>query len=426
VPCEAVEVERVRQAAEAERARQAAQAERAGQAAAEAERARQAERSAKKEAMISEHGLASIVGQEETVKRLRAFASLFSGTDAIRGHILLTGPAGTGKRTVARAFAVEYCHNLVESIGSGLVKSGDLMGVLTNLAQGDGMLIGGIDRMSKECAGFLIPAVRDHKVDFVLDKGMFAKTVNVPLQPFTLIATTETASAVPPDLTECFHLTVPLVPRYSDAALATICQRIARHAGLVVAQDAANLIAGAAHGSPHQVQVMVRKLSGLGKAAIEADDAAQLLSVLGLGPRPRAQGELATEEVDTLSGIEFERLVTGLLDAMGFRTEMTKASGDGGIDIVASSERLITGGKYLFQCKRYAPGNLVGSPTVREFYGAVRADPEAVKGILITTSGFTQQALEFARQLPIELIAGDKLRELLTEYQLTRPCPPSK
>lgn len=392
----------------------------------EAQRREQAER-AEREALIRERGLASIVGQEETVRRLRDFASLFRGTgDVVRGHILLTGSAGIGKRTVARAFGVEYCHSVVEGIGSGLVKSGDLMGILTNLAQGDGLLIAGIDRISKDCAGFLISAVRDHKVDFVLDKGMYAKTVNVPLKVFTLIATTETASAVPPDLKECFHLTVSLVPRYSDDSLATICQRIARDAGLVLVPDAANLVASAAHGSPHQVQVTVGKLAGLGKAAIEAGDAAQLLSVLGLGPRPRGEGELATEALDTLSGIEFERLVTGLLDAMGFRAGMTKASGDGGIDIVATSDRSITGGKYLFQCKRYAPGNLVGSPIVREFYGAVRADPEAVKGILITTSGFTQQALEFARQLPIELIAGGKLRELLTEYHLNTASPPLK
>lgn len=395
-------------------------------ATAEAARVAQAEQ-AEREVLIREHGLASIIGQEDAVKRLRDFANLFRGSgDSVRGHLLLTGPAGTGKRTVARAFAVEYCHKLVESAGSDLVKSGDLMGKLTNLAQGDGLLIAGIDRMSKECAGFLISAVRDYKVDFVLDKGMFAKTVNVPLKRFTLIATSEATSAIPPDLRECFHLTASLVPRYSDAALATICQRIARVAGLVIVPDAANLIAGAVQGSPHQAALTIRKLAALGKAAIESEDVVQLLSMLGLGPKPRAQGEVATEELDTLSGIEFERLVTGLLDAMGFRAEMTKASGDGGIDIVATSDRSITGGRYLFQCKRYAPGNLVGSPTVREFYGAVRADPEAVKGILITTSGFTQQALEFARQLPIELIEGGKLRELLAEHHLTRPCPPLK
>jgi restriction system protein len=82
---------------------------------------------------------------------------------------------------------------------------------------------------------------------------------------------------------------------------------------------------------------------------------------------------------------------------MGFRAETTKASGDGGIDIVATLDRPIVGGTYLLQCKRFAADNLVGAATVREFYGALTADRQAVKGILVTTSGFTAQAQEFAR-----------------------------
>ena len=68
-----------------------------------------------------------------------------------------------------------------------------------------------------------------------------------------------------------------------------------------------------------------------------------------------------------MSGVEFERFVTALLARMEFRPEMTRATGDGGIDIVAILDKPILGGKYLFQCKRYAPENLVGASTVREF-----------------------------------------------------------
>jgi tetratricopeptide (TPR) repeat protein len=103
---------------------------------------------------------------------------------------------------------------------------------------------------------------------------------------------------------------------------------------------------------------------------------------------------------------------------MGFRAAMTKASGDGGIDIVATLDQPVTGGLYLVQCKRYAAGSLVGAPVVREFYGALTADQRAVKGILITTSGFTTQAQEFARGLPIELIGRDELERLLERHGL--------
>ena len=73
------------------------------------------------------------------------------------------------------------------------------------------------------------------------------------------------------------------------------------------------------------------------------------------------------------------------------------------------------GGRYLIQCKRFAPDTLVGSPTVREFYGALVADRRAVKEILITTSSFSAQAREFAANLPIELIDGDALANLLAQ-----------
>src|SRR5262249_41650967 len=126
-------------------------------------------------------------------------------------------------------------------------------------------------------------------------------------------------------------------------------------------------------------------------------------------------------DMDALSGMDFERLITGLLERMGFRAEMTKASGDGGIDIVASLDRPMVRGIYLVQCKRYSPRNLVGVTVVREFYGALTAERRAIKGILITTSGFTPQALEFARQLPIELIGRDQLKKLLAQETHDEP-----
>ncbi len=122
--------------------------------------------------------------------------------------------------------------------------------------------------------------------------------------------------------------------------------------------------------------------------------------------------------LDTLSGVEFEGLITRLLERMGFRAEMTKASGDGGIDIVATLDQPLTAGRYLIQCKRYAEESLVGAATVREFYGALTADTRAVKGVLITTSGFTSQAQEFAGGLPVELIGRDQLQRLLGQHGL--------
>ena len=103
-------------------------------------------------------------------------------------------------------------------------------------------------------------------------------------------------------------------------------------------------------------------------------------------------------DLDTFSGIDFEKLIAQLLQRMGFRAEMTKATGDGGIDIEATLDHALTGGRFLIQCKRYAPGCLVGAAAVREFYGALTAEaPKITAGLeYIDRSLFQATPLIFA------------------------------
>lgn len=123
-------------------------------------------------------------------------------------------------------------------------------------------------------------------------------------------------------------------------------------------------------------------------------------------------------DLDSLSGEDFENLIAQLLTRMGFDAEVTKVTGDGGVDIVATLDQPITGGRFLIQCKRYARESPVGAAAVREFYGALIADRLASKGILITTSSFTAQAESFARGSPIELIGRNQLEKLLAKHGL--------
>lgn len=120
-------------------------------------------------------------------------------------------------------------------------------------------------------------------------------------------------------------------------------------------------------------------------------------------------------DVDKLSGIEFENVCQVLVEKMGFTTQTTKASGDGGIDLIAYNHQPLLSGKYIIQCKRYAGS--VGEPIIRDLYGVIMSE-RANKGILITTGHFTKSAISFAEGKPIELIDGIKLKELLTQYQL--------
>ncbi|PIS36676.1 MAG: hypothetical protein COT35_09775 [Nitrospirae bacterium CG08_land_8_20_14_0_20_52_24] len=111
-------------------------------------------------------------------------------------------------------------------------------------------------------------------------------------------------------------------------------------------------------------------------------------------------------------GIIFEKEILDLLQRMGFEASTTKASGDGGIDIIAFKHDDISGGKFIVQCKNWSKP--VGEPAVRDLYGVVISE-NANKGLLITRSSFTSQALRFAEGKHIELIDGNKLNELISK-----------
>lgn len=114
-------------------------------------------------------------------------------------------------------------------------------------------------------------------------------------------------------------------------------------------------------------------------------------------------------DFSSMNGYDFERYITSLLNRLGFTAQQTSLSGDGGIDIYAYNNKPFLKGYYLFQCKNWT--NPVGQPEVRDLYGVVMSK-RANKGILITTSSFTDKAIEFANGLNIELIDGKSLYEI--------------
>lgn len=138
-----------------------------------------------------------------------------------------------------------------------------------------------------------------------------------------------------------------------------------------------------------------------------------LLHNLNLSEHIQYECEMACDNINSLSGVEFERVCKRLLENMGFAVELTKTTGDGGIDLIAYNSQPLLSGKYIIQCKRYTGS--VGEPIIRDLYGVVTAE-RANKGILMTSGLFTKQARLFAEEKPIELIDGVKLRELLKDY----------
>jgi hypothetical protein len=237
------------------------------------------------------------------------------------------------------------------------------------------------------------------------------------IRPFTLIATCRKKSECPPELFNEFSLVLNLCP-YSRSELQAIAISMGEKSGISVGPDVAEIVARCSGSCPRSLETSLLRLArSIGKSILTREEVLQALAAFGTNVGSEGLSSEA-ESIGDLSGVDFERLIVALLTQMGFQAEMTKLSGDGGIDIVAHLDRPIIGGRYLFQCKRFAPDNLVGAPTIRDFYGAVTAD-RAVKGVFVTTSDFTPQAREFAEKTGLELINLAQLRQLLGERGLT-------
>jgi len=354
-----------------------------------------------------------IVGQPDCVDRLRAFVDFYRMNGSRPEHMLIVGDEGMGKQTIATAVSNEIGVASQGADAAQLEIKGDLTATLTNLREGEVLIVREVCRLRRNIQDLLLRGLRTPRLEITIGQGSRARRHVIEIKPFTLIGTATKKSDCSPDLLSCFSLVLSLQP-YSLEALEQIAERIAAQANLEIESEVGGLIAVNSGGCPQKVEVLIYRLAKiLKKRQITAKDALQAFAAFGMNVH---KGALTGSPVnlDQMSGVDFERLVTALLARMGFRAEMTKATGDGGIDIVAVLDMPITGGKYLFQCKRYAPDNLIGAATVREFYGAVTAE-RAVKGILITTSDFTAQAREFAERVGVELIDLAGLQRLLAQ-----------
>jgi Holliday junction DNA helicase RuvB len=359
--------------------------------------------------------LSDIVGQAQAVQRLKPLVELSRGRGEPLPHILLIGAEGMGKRTLAAVLANEMEANMVTTAGPSLERGADLMGVLTNLAERDVLFIDEINGLPRATEELLYPAMEDFSVDFVMDKGLNARNIRIPLRPFTLVVAAQKVAEVSARLRSLFLVTVVLQP-YSESELSAIALAFARTKGLSLTPGAAALIGRFSGGSLRKVRSALQFAVRPGAEEVTETDAAAVLAILGYQVTEGASSVPA--DLMQLSGTEFELCVTGLLQRMGFRTELTRATGDGGIDIEAYLDRPIVGGRYLVQCKRFIEATPVGAPMVRDFYGAFKADRIAVKGLFITTSCFSAQAREFVQKqnLPIELVDGAQLKALLAKH----------
>jgi len=150
-------------------------------------------------------GFAGIIGQKQSNDRLTAFATLHAANGTVPGHFLITGDNGLGKRTIARAFAAERSVSLVDCEAGSLTNLGDILGIVTNLAAGDVLILKNVEGLHRALKEFLLAALEEFKVDFVVDKGPYARKVPFHLKQFTCIGTALSEAACPKELRDSFR-----------------------------------------------------------------------------------------------------------------------------------------------------------------------------------------------------------------------------
>ncbi|MEE9274222.1 MAG: Holliday junction branch migration DNA helicase RuvB [bacterium] len=189
------------------------------------------------------------VGQTDLVEKLRIALEAARAREEPVGHILFHGPPGLGKTTLSHIIADEMKSRLVRTSGPALTRPADLMGILTGLEAGDVLFIDEIHRLPRPVEEFLYPAMEDYRVDFVVDQGPMARTINFALKPFTVVGATTRPGSLSGALRERFYL-VCHVDFYSEAEIRTILERSADRLGAALDEEAASELSRRSRGTP--------------------------------------------------------------------------------------------------------------------------------------------------------------------------------
>ncbi|MEN1680973.1 MAG: Holliday junction branch migration DNA helicase RuvB [Planctomycetota bacterium] len=228
-----------------------------------------------------------MVGQRAVYERIKIAVDAALMREEPLGHLLLDGPPGLGKTTFATCIPRDLGVDLQIASGATLAAPKDLLPYLTNAARGSVLFIDEIHRMPKAVEEFMYPAMEDFRVDITLGEGVNARTVNMPVEPFTLIGATTRTGLLSAPLRDRFQIREHL-DFYSQDELGVIVTRNAAKLSIPIAEDAAAKIALTSRGTPRIANNRLRWVrdyaTSRADGEITLDVAEAALAMLGIDP----------------------------------------------------------------------------------------------------------------------------------------------
>ncbi len=199
------------------------------------------------------------VGHKDIVDNLKVSIQAAKERNEPLEHVLLSGPPGLGKTSLSHIIAHETGSKITATSGPAIERAGDLIGILTNLEKGDILFIDEIHRLSKVVEEFLYPAMENFQIDFVIDKGPYAKTIKFNLKPFTLIGATTRTGLLAAPLRARFGIFYNL-DFYAVEDLAKIIKHSAKILEIGIKEEACFEIARRSRGTPRVANRLLRRI----------------------------------------------------------------------------------------------------------------------------------------------------------------------